>query len=62
MWVTGREWWDFVSYDPRATPEFRLYVERIARDEKYIAKLEAEVVKFLAEVQTQITTLTQKAA
>lgn len=62
MWVTGRKWWDFISYDPRATPEFRLYVERIQRDEAYIAKLETEVVKFLAEVQAQIDSFTKKAA
>lgn len=62
MWVTGREWWDFVSYDPRATQAFRLYVERIARDDKYIATLETEVVKFLAEVEAQILKLTTKAA
>lgn len=61
MWVTGRQWWDFISYDPRATPEFRLYIQRIERDEKYIAHLEAEVVKFLAEVEAQIQSL-KKAA
>ncbi|NHZ94627.1 lambda exonuclease family protein [Massilia sp. CCM 8734] len=62
MWVVGREWWDFVSYDPRATPDFRLYIERIARNEKYIATLEAEVIKFLADVEAQIITITTKAA
>lgn len=61
MWVTGRKWWDFISYDPRATPEFRLYVQRIERDEKFIAHLEAEIVKFLGEVEAQIQSL-KKAA
>ncbi len=61
MWVTGRQWWDFISYDPRATPEFRLYTQRIERDDEYIAHLEAEVVKFLAEVEAQIESL-KKAA
>jgi len=61
MWVTGRDWWDFVSYDPRATPDFRLYVQRIERDVKFIENLEAEVTKFLAEVDAQIKSL-KKAA
>jgi len=62
MWVTGRKWWDFISYDPRATPAFRLYIKRIQRDDDYIEKLETEVTKFLRDVETQIATLTTKAA
>jgi hypothetical protein len=61
MWVTGRQWWDFISYDPRATPEFRLYIQRIKRDERYITNLEAEVLKFICEVEAQIQSL-KKAA
>lgn len=62
MWITGRKYWQFVSYDPRASEPLRLYVQRIERDETYIAMLETEVVKFLAEVEKQIELLTQKAA
>jgi putative phage-type endonuclease len=50
MWIMGRAWWDFVSFDPRMPEHLRLYVERIKRDEEYIAQLAAEVVKFEAEV------------
>jgi hypothetical protein len=56
MWVTGRKWWDFISFDPRAPAEFRLYVQRIERDDKYIATLEGLVVSFLAEVEKLIGT------
>lgn len=62
MWVTGRKWWDFISYDPRATAQYRLYVQRIARDETYIENLEKEVVKFLAEVDAEIQSFNKKAA
>lgn len=62
MWVTGRKWWDFISYDPRAAESMRLYVQRIERDDKYITNLENEVVKFLAEVEAQILNLKMKAA
>lgn len=51
MWVTGRDWWDFVSFDPRMPEKLRLYVQRVERDPKYIANLAAEVDKFLAEVE-----------
>lgn len=62
MLVTGRKYWDFISYDPRATPEFRLYIQRIERDEEYIAMLEREIIKFLADVEDQVTNLLKKAA
>lgn len=53
MWVTGRKWIDFVSYDPRMPEELRLYIERVKRDEDYIAELAKEVAAFLAEVDRQ---------
>jgi putative phage-type endonuclease len=59
MWVTGRKWWDFVSYDPRMPEDLRLYVERIKRDEDYIAELAAEVVRFEAEVSREYAGLMQ---
>lgn len=50
LWVTGRAWSDFVSFDPRMPEKLRLYRERIARDNDYIAKLQAAVLLFLKEV------------
>lgn len=38
--VTGRKWFDFVSYDPRVqNPAFALKILRIPRDEKMIAEI-----------------------
>jgi predicted phage-related endonuclease len=54
MWVLDLEWMDFCSYDPRMPPELRLYVQRIERDETYIAELEKKVLAFLDEVQGQV--------
>jgi putative phage-type endonuclease len=48
--VTGRYWCDAVSFDPRLPDPLRLFVERIPRDEPYIAQLEAMVSEFLAEL------------
>jgi len=57
MWITGREWCDFVSYDPRMPAELQLHVQRIPRDEAFIADLERRVTSFLAEVGTQVEAL-----
>lgn len=57
MFVTGRKWWDFISYDPRATEQMRLYIQRIDRDDLYIEHLEKEIIKFLAEVEAEVTAL-----
>lgn len=52
MAIFGRDWWDFGSWHPDMPPELRLYVQRIPRDAEYIATLEAEIVKFLAQVDS----------
>ncbi len=53
MWLNGRQWWDFVSFDPRMPAGLQLYVQRVPRDDAYIAALEKEVRAFLAEVAQQ---------
>lgn len=60
MAVTGRQWCDFVSFDPRLPKDLQLFVVRLDRDEEYIKSMEAEVVKFLEEVETMYTQLKEK--
>lgn len=50
MWVSGRKWWDFVSY----CPKMPLFVKRVARDESYIQKLATEVDKFNGELDAVV--------
>lgn len=57
MACTGRDWCDFVSYDPRLPKRLQLFVRRFERDEARIAEMEAEVEKFLAEVDQAIVKL-----
>jgi putative phage-type endonuclease len=57
MACAGRQWCDFVSYDPRLPHEFRLFIKRVPRDDAVIADLEAEVRAFLAEVDAKIAAL-----
>lgn len=46
LWVSEREWLDFVSY----WPKLPVFVKRIYRDGKYIANLKIEVDRFLGEL------------
>jgi len=57
MWLTGRKWWDFQSFDPRLPEPLCRYVQRVARDVTYIAALEAEVIAFLAEANALLARL-----
>lgn len=50
MACTGREWWDFVSFDPRLPDEMQMHVRRIPRDELAIFEIEAAVIELLSEV------------
>lgn len=57
MWVTGRKWWDFVSFDPRLPDDLQYFCKRVDRDDEYIAEMEAKVLEFLAEVEQEIILL-----
>lgn len=39
---TGRQWCDFVSYDPRLPESMRLFVERVKREDTVIAAIEKD--------------------
>ena len=53
LWITGRKWWDFVSFDPRLPENARFIRIRVERNEQRIANLEAGVRQFLAEVDAE---------
>lgn len=60
MACTGRQFCDFVSYDPRLPENMQLFVQRIPRDAALIADLEEMVSEFLIELDSKIEAL-QKA-
>jgi putative phage-type endonuclease len=62
MACTERLWCDFVSFDPRLPQDLQLFVVRLNRDDEAIKKMEAEVRKFLDEVDEVIEKLTQRKA
>ena len=52
MLVFNRKWWDFVSYSPLLARH--IFVIRIKRDKKYIAKLEEKLIRFKKDLDKMI--------
>lgn len=62
LWIAEREWTDFVSYDPRQAPEFRLFKIRTYRNEAMIKQIESAVIQAEDEVNELIERLKRSAA
>jgi len=60
MACTGRQWCDFVSYNPELPDDMQLFIKRLHRDEDKIHKLEREVKIFLEEVEETTNDLKSK--
>jgi putative phage-type endonuclease len=54
---TGRAWCDFMSFDPRLPASMQVFIQRVPRDDEFIAELEREVSAFLAEVEDTVSRL-----
>lgn len=39
LWVTGRKWVDWLSFDPRAPEPLQMHIVRVERDEAFIEQL-----------------------
>ena len=57
LWVTERQWLDFISY----CPGMPLFIQRVERDEKLIAEMEAAVYAFYSDMEEKINRLMEKA-
>ena len=57
MACTGTKFCDYVVFDPRMPAKAQLFIARVDRHDVYIAEIEAEIVKFLAEVESQVQQL-----
>ena len=61
MACSGRQWWDFVSYDFRLPEDRGAYFRhRFERDGAYISEMETEVSRFLIEVEATIVKIDHK--
>lgn len=53
LWLTGRQWIDFVSYDPRLPDALRLFIVRVTRTQPELDDYGRKALAFLAEVETE---------
>ena len=59
MRCADRSWCDYVVFDPRMPAKAQLFIKRVERDNAWLEKAEAEVIKFLAEVDAKVAALKQ---
>lgn len=59
MICTGRDWCDFVSFDPRLSPAKQMMIQRVERNAELCEDITAEVTAFLAELNQTIEQLNQ---
>jgi putative phage-type endonuclease len=57
MACTGRAWCDYAVFDPRMPTKAQLFIKRVPRDPVFIQKMEAEIVKFLGELDAKVNQL-----
>lgn len=57
LYLTGRAWIDFVSYDPRLPEDLRLFVIRVTRTPAQLTAYGEEVETFLSEIDREIEAL-----
>jgi hypothetical protein len=60
LWVTGRKWCDWVSFDPRAPEPIKLHVVRVERDETFISQLAERVIYLEQCVNEQLELIKEK--
>lgn len=54
LWVGGRSWCDFISYDDRFPAPMRLVIIPVVRDEELIAALSGKVTAFARRVASTV--------
>lgn len=54
LWLTGRAWIDFVSYDPRLPEGLRLFIRRVTRTAAQLGEYHQEATAFLADVEAEL--------
>jgi len=60
LWVTEREWCDFLSFDPRLDCDAGYLQQRVYRDEEYIEEMKVKVYAFVEKMNELINILTKE--
>lgn len=61
MECTGREWCDFVSFNPSFPAHLQLHVQKVKRDQEMIEDITAAVTSFLSEMESKLRVLEARA-
>ena len=62
MLCTGRDWCDFVSFDPRLPVELQMFIKRVEFDKELAHQIVTEVQAFIAEMEAKIDQLKARIA
>lgn len=54
LWITGRRWWDFVSFDDRFPSPLQLFHVRVTRSDAEVNAYELMARQFLADVEREL--------
>lgn len=57
LWITGRAWIDFVSFDDRLPDALAFYRVRLTRDDAMVDAYDASIRTFLSSVDTEMEAL-----
>jgi len=61
LWVTGAEYIDFASFDPRLPKRLQLFIVRLKAQDADLAAYERDALQFLCEVDERIDALRSEA-
>lgn len=56
MWILGRSWWDFASYDPRMPEPLAMVIITVDRDETFIKEMQEQILGF----ELRVTLVTER--
>ena len=57
LWVSGRDWCDFVSFDPRLDCAAGYLEQRVYRDNSYISDMQDKTFEFVGKIKELINKL-----
>lgn len=58
LWVSGRLWCDFLSFDPRLDVDASYLIQRVERNEEYIKEMEEKTNLFIDKMLETLNKLT----
>jgi hypothetical protein len=54
LWITGAQYYDFLSFDDRFPPELQVFYVRVPRNDQVVQEYETKALQFLAEVDKEV--------